>query len=48
MNTHDMIELPPLPTPDADHYDNGTFAPVWKKGKMETYARAAIAKAKGE
>lgn len=41
MNTHD-IKLPPLPTPDADHYDNGTFAPLWKKGKMEAYARAAI------
>ena len=38
MNTHD-IELPPLPTPDADHYDNGTFAPVWKQGKMEVYGK---------
>ena len=38
MNTHD-IELPPPPTPDADHYDTGTFAPVWKKGKMEAYGK---------
>lgn len=38
MNTHD-IELPPLPTPDADHYDTGTFAPVWKNGKMEVYGK---------
>lgn len=51
MSTHDMNELPPLPTPDSDHYDNGTFAPVWKKGKMEAYAHAAIEadrKRKGE
>lgn len=42
MTTHDKIELPPLPAPDSNHYDNGIFALVWKQGKLEAFARAAI------